>query len=180
MATTAPSDAPAARAPRGPDSPPLLPMWRRLSPLPGGKRLFSLLLGRMAPYTGSIGALVEELEPGHARVSIRDRRAVRNHLRSVHAIALANVAEAASGLAVLAALPPGARGILIGFRIEYLKKARGRLVAECRCTIPDLADAVPAREGAAPSLDYEPMVEVRDPAGVVVARAWPRWRLSVA
>jgi hypothetical protein len=177
MTSTVPT-APAAAAARASGNPDILPLWRRLSPLPGGKRLFSLLLGRMVPYTGSIGPLVEELAPGHARVAIRDRRAVRNHLRSVHAIALANVAEAASGLAVIAALPPGARGILVGFRIEYLKKARGRLVAECRCTIPDFAGARPTREGGAPSLDFEPVVEVSDAAGVIVVRAWPRWRLS--
>ena len=180
MASNAPTGDPAARAARGPGTPPILPMWRRLSPLPGGRRLFSLLLGRMVPYTGSIGPLVEALEPGHARVALRDRRSVRNHLRSVHAIALANLAEAASGLAVIAALPPGARGILTGFRIEYLKKARGRLVAECTCTLPPFADAEPARAGAVPSMDFEPMVEVRDEAGVVVVRAWPRWRLSAA
>ena len=176
MASAAPPSgdtaAPAARASRGPGTPPILPMWRRLSPLPGGRRLFSFLLGRLVPYTGSIGPLVEELEPGYARVSLADRKAVRNHLRSIHAIALANLAEAASGLAVIAALPPGARGILVGFRIEYLKKARGRLVAECRCTIPDLTGAA--------AVEAEPLVEVRDAAGDVVVRAWPRWRLSAS
>lgn len=146
----------------------ILPRWQRLSRLPGGRWLFARLLGVMVPYTGTIRPEVLELAPGHARVRLRDRRAVRNHLASIHAIALANLAEAVSGLAVIAGLPPTARGILVGFRIEYVKKARGTLVADCTCQVP------------APSepMDFVPSVDIRDEAGDVVARAWPSWRIA--
>ena len=68
--------------------------WRRLSPLPGGRWLFGRLLRLVNPYSGAVGAIVMTLEPGHAVVVLKERRAVRNHLDSVHAIALANIASA--------------------------------------------------------------------------------------
>lgn len=143
-------------------------LWRRLSPYPGGTWLFSRLLGWMAPYSGTIGARVVQLEPGHARVTLADRRRVRNHLDSIHAVALVNLAEQATGLAVLMGLPPDVRGILTGLTITYQKKARGRLIAECRCAIPAVTG----------NTDYEAVATITDAAGDVVAQAVARWRLG--
>jgi acyl-coenzyme A thioesterase PaaI-like protein len=143
----------------------LLRLWRTLSPLPTGKWLFSRLLGFTVPYTGSVRPHVEELRPGYARVSMRDRRGVRNHLHSIHAIALANLAEVTSGLAMIVGLPDDSRSIVTGFSIEYLKKARGPLSAECSV---HPVDAATEREHSIQSV-------VRDSAGDVVARATARW-----
>ena len=135
--------------------------WARLSPLPGGKALFSLIIGTTAPYTGSIWAQAEELAPGYARWSLRDRRAIRNHLNSIHAVALTNLAEVTSGTAMLMSLPTGTRGIVTGLTTTYLKKARGTLVAESRCVLPDLSA----------DTRFELSCEIRDRSGDVVATA---------
>src|SRR5512140_1203504 len=146
----------------------MLSQWRRLSAVPGGGWLFSKLLGWRVPYSGSVSPRVLELAPGHARVRITERRALRQHLRSVHAIALMNVAEMASGLAMLGALPPNLRGIVTKISIEYFKKARGVLVAESRCTV----------DANIPPGEYDFVSEVKDAAGDVVARATVTWKLG--
>jgi acyl-coenzyme A thioesterase PaaI-like protein len=143
--------------------------WTRLAPLPGGSWIFGRLLGRMVPYSGSIRPRVLVLEPGYARVAIRERRRLRNHLRSIHALALANLGELTSGLAMTLALPPGTRGIPVRIEIDYLKKARGRIVAEGRASPP------PA---VSDDLDATATAELTDEAGEAVARMTVTWRLS--
>ena len=142
--------------------------WETWSQRPGGKWIFSKMLGRVVPYTGTIGARVEELRPGYARATLRDRRVVRNHLRSVHAIALMNLAELATGLSLNFALPADARSILKGLSIEYHKKARGTLTAE--------ANAPVLTDNAERDLTVE--TAIRDEAGEVVATAQAHWRIG--
>lgn len=139
-----------------------------LSAIPGGKWLFSRILGMFVPYTGTLGASISILEPGHSKIILRDHRRVRNHLRSVHAIALCNLGEMATGLALMNSLPDKTRGILTGISAKYLKKARGSLVAECFCDIPKNNERQ----------EVEVIGEIRDHEGDLVARIQARWLMG--
>ena len=147
----------------------ILRWWSRLQVLPAGAALFSLFLGWYAPYSGTIRARVEALEPGFARVVLRDRRGVRNHLKSIHAIALLNLGEIATGLAVLSTLPGNMRGIVLGLNAEYRKKARGKLSASANFELPaEIEDDTPCQAST----------EIIDEAGEVVAIIRASWLIG--
>ena len=148
----------------------LLRLWRRLRPFPGGTWIFSRVFGWKVPYSGSVRPQVRVLEPGHAEVEIPDRRANRQHLGSVHAIALLNVAEQASGLALLTGLPDGVRGIVTQISMQYVKKARGTIRAVSHVVAPPVTS----------DMEFDVIADCLDGRGDVVARATVRWRLGLA
>ena len=147
----------------------LITMWNRYGGTAVGRKLFSIILGRTAPYSGTIKAEVLTLKPGSVQVALKDRRSVRNHLNSIHAIALANLGELASGLAMISAIPPNTRAIVVNLEIKYLKKARGRLVAEGSANPP---------QSITKPLDSLAVAEIKDAEGDIVSRVDVHWRLS--
>jgi acyl-coenzyme A thioesterase PaaI-like protein len=110
----------------------LLKVWKNFNQVPGGRVAFSKLLGSVIPYTGSVRPVVVLLEKGSAAVEMADHRAVRNHLNSIHALALANLGEFPAGLSLHTAIPQNARAILTRLEVEYLKKARGTLISKAQ------------------------------------------------
>ena len=118
--------------------------WKRARGSSLGRWLFSRGVGRFAPYTGTIGARVEELEPGRSLVTMRDRKAVRNHLNSVHAVALTNLIELTGSLSIIASLPPDTRMIPVRLETDFIKKGRGTDDGRSQLRHPELE-----REGGA-------------------------------
>ena len=141
----------------------VLKIYRSLSRKPLGHWLFSRLICFKAPYFGSIGPRMVRLEPGRGEATIRHRRSVTNHLGTVHAIALCNLAEFVGGLTTDVSIPRSMRWIPKGMTVAYLKKAVGRMRAIATPAFP------PREAEAAYELPFEVVVE--EPAGVVVFRA---------
>lgn len=106
----------------------VLALWQRSTSLPVigahlGARAFSFAFGQKAPYFHSIRPRFTVLEPNHAELVIPKRRAVHNHLGTVHAIALCNGLEAAMGALAEASIPAGKRWIPKGMTVAYTAKA---------------------------------------------------------
>lgn len=140
-----------------------LALYERFRRWPAGQWLFTRAICFKAPYFGSIGPRMTRLEPGRGEATIRHRRSVTNHLGTVHAIALCNLAEFVGGLTTDVSIPRSMRWIPKGMTVEYLKKAVGTMHAV----------ATPAFEPRESEEGYDlPMdVVVSDPQGEPVFRA---------
>ena len=82
-------------------------LYRSMSATPLGKRAFSVFFASKAPYFRTVRPQVRDVRPHHAELTIRKRRAVQNHIGTLHAIAVCNGLEAAMGLLAEATTPEG-------------------------------------------------------------------------
>lgn len=139
-----------------------LSLWQRLSTKPMGKWAFSRLVCWKAPYFGTIRPRFEELRPGYCEVRIKKRRSVLNHIGTVHAIAMCNMAELAAGTMTDVTVPANCRWIPKGMTVEYLARAQTGLKAVAQL------DPIPKFESAA---DVPVTVTVADAADETVFRA---------
>jgi len=98
-----------------------------------------------------------------------DKAKVRNHLNSIHAIALINLGELVTGAAVMYQVDGRGRGILKGMSMEYTKKARGTITGTCEFVVPDQAG----------KHDLEVDGVLTDSDGDVVATARATWRIEI-
>lgn len=98
-------------------------LYRRLSTVPFGRSAFSVLFARKAPYFRTVRPQVRDVRPHRAEVVVPKRRAVENHLGTVHAIAVCNGLEAAMGLLAEATTPRTHRWIPKGMEVAYLAKS---------------------------------------------------------
>ncbi len=146
----------------------ILEIWNKISPLPFGSRIFSFVLGRMVPYTATICPHILSMEAGSVRVQMKDKRRVRNHLKSIHAIALMNLGEVTSGLAVLSGVPKGMRSIITHLEIDFIKKARGTLTAKAAFKLPP-GDTGLERKS------YDVKAQIENEEGEIVAEVKAVW-----
>ena len=148
----------------------LLATYQKITQWPLGHWVFSKAVCFKAPYFGSISPIITRLENGRCEAYINDRRAVHNHIGSVHAIALCNLAELCAGVMIDASLPKDMRWIPKGMTVSYLKRAQGRMHA----TATPVLAIVSASEG----YELPVNVDVLDDSGNKVFQAEIRMWLS--
>ncbi len=112
-------------------------LYDRLAALPAGRRVFSVLFARKAPYFRTVRPRVRDVRPHHAELVVPKRKAVENHLGTVHAIAVCNGLEAAMGLLAEATTPRTHRWIPKGMQVSYLAKSTTDLLCVAETTPAD-------------------------------------------
>lgn len=110
----------------------LLALREKCLKLPFGAKLFSIMFARKAPYFRSIRPHITALKPNYCELEFSKRKAVENHIGTVHAIALCNGLEMAMGALAEASIPKGLRWIPKGMNVRYTAKANDhiRVIAE--------------------------------------------------
>ena len=139
----------------------LMRVWQICEKLPFGKIIFSKLVCFKAPYFANIKPRFIELRPGYCEIHFKKRRAVTNHLKSVHAIAMCNVSELAAGSMLEASIPKNMRWIPKEMTVSYLKMAKTNLKATCETATDNLTTPQ----------ELPMTVHVKDTNGVEVFRA---------
>lgn len=120
------------------------------SALPLGVSLFSTLVGAFAPYSASVNPKVRRMQKSDKDITVvatfEDRPWLRNPFQSVHAVALTNIGECASGVAIVSILQDrrfrGVKGIPVRIDTEYFKKGRGRMTATAVVGFADLKEGI--------------------------------------
>ena len=138
-----------------------LALHRRLGGSTPGRWLFGKLLAWRMPFAGTIKPTMLVLEPGRCVARMRDRRAVHNHIGTVHAIACCNLAETIAGVGTEVSTPPEMRWIPKSMTVHYLRKAVGTLTGTA--TIPTIV--------VGPARDIVVQVSVVNDAGEAVLEA---------
>src|SRR5262245_23689531 len=103
--------------------PQVLSLYRQVSKLPQGNRIFSLLFSQKAPYFATVRPRFVALRPNYAELVVPKRRRVHNHTKTVHVIAICNGLEAAMGALAESTVPDGKRWIPKGMDVRYTAKA---------------------------------------------------------
>jgi acyl-coenzyme A thioesterase PaaI-like protein len=115
-----------------PSKSPVLKLWKTLGKNSFGQWLVSKIVCFKAPYFSSIKPRFNKIEPGCVIVTMKKRRSVQNHIKTVHAIAMCNAAELAGGTCLDVSLTAGMRWIPVGMKVQYIKMAKTDLKIICQ------------------------------------------------
>ncbi len=108
----------------------------RINVLPEAMRsqALTLVFGRAVRFAGTAGVKVEVLNQYESVLTLKNRKKVQNHIGSVHAAAMALLAESATGFLVGMSVPDTRIPVIKTLRVDYKKRASGDLKAVARLT----------------------------------------------
>jgi len=117
-------------------------VYDKLSILPENlqNKAFSLIMGRVIPFSAKSKFSIEKLEKGYMRVSLPYIKANMNHIKTHHALAMSELGELATGVCLAYSLPKKSQVILKSLNTEYLKKGKGKLVVEAKFDLDKIKD----------------------------------------
>ena len=107
----------------------------------------SVLLGRVVKFLGTSGIQVHSLTQHEAVMSLANRTKVQNHIKGVHAAAMALLAESATGFVTGMNVPDDKILVIKSLHVDYVKRAQGDLRAVAQLTDEQIAQITSQEKG---------------------------------
>ncbi|MBK9177601.1 MAG: DUF4442 domain-containing protein [Flavobacteriales bacterium] len=137
------------------------------------------MLSHVIPFNRPHGFRVVPMKEGGISVEVPYWRINRNHIKGIHACALATAAEMCSGLTVLERLDPKQyRMIMRELRMQYRYQAKRRTIASSAPTAQEIDEQVVRPLQEADSVDYTNTVVLRDSDGNHIATGTVTWQVK--
>lgn len=104
--------------------------------LPKKARNFALskAFGKIVPFVGTAGLVYEEVTPNKVVVSIKNARHVQNHIKGVHAVAMALIAETATGFVTSLNVPDDRIVLVKSMTVNFKRPSKGDMQAVATLT----------------------------------------------
>lgn len=114
----------------------LATLINRLNKLPLALRRFLVTKAfcSKVKYAGTTGVVIEELTSNVAKLSLKNRKKVQNHIGGVHAIAAGVLAESATGVVFGMNVRDDCLPLLKSMKINYQRRMQGNLTALAHVT----------------------------------------------
>ena len=113
----------------------LVTWFKRMNAFPMGSHALDRVLWRVVPFNQILKPHVLDVTLDEVRVGLKMRKALHNHLGSLHAGVMFTLGEYAQGLLIMAnSGAMGAELILVRLTIDYVAKGRGDVVCTARIT----------------------------------------------
>ncbi len=135
-------------------------------------RLSDLIFGSFVPFVGTSGLHYEELTPERVVVTIKNKRKVQNHIKGIHAAAMALLAETATGFVTGLNLPGDKLPLIKTMHVDYVRRSKGNMRAEAWINQEDLARMQSENKGSVEVNCTVTDESGKEPVKVTMTWAW--------
>lgn len=130
----------------------------------------SFAIGRVIPFAGTSGVRIQKLTANECVLVLKNKRKVQNHIGSVHAAAMALLAESATGLMTGFSVPDDRIIVIKSMTLTYLKRATGDMTAVDTFTDEEWALVKNTEKG-----NIEVPIKMTDATGTETVKATMLW-----
>jgi uncharacterized protein (TIGR00369 family) len=104
-------------------------------PSPLKVKTLSMFFGRVIPFAGTAGVQIEELNEERSVLVLKNRKRVQNHIKGIHAAAMALLAESATGFVCAVGCPDDKLLLMKSMNLNYVRRSKGDLTAKAELSV---------------------------------------------